>query len=60
VKAFPHADDLQCRTQSVRKMLGNARDQRVGVSHVHHHRTENVAIVDECARLAQGDTSALP
>ena len=42
------------------KVLGHAGDQRIGVSHVHHHRAENIAIVDQRLGFLQGHAAPLP
>src|ERR1700719_699421 len=40
-------------------MLGYAGDQSIGISHVHHHRPENVALVDKRTRLGERYTPTL-
>ncbi len=41
-------------------MLRDTGNQRVGISHVNHHRTENVPVVDQRFGFRQSDTAALP
>ena len=60
VQAFAHAHDLQRRADRVGEMLRHAGNQRVGVAHVHHHRSEDIAVVDQRLGLLQGDTPPLP
>jgi len=60
VQALAHAHNLQRRANGIRKVLGHPCDQYVGVSHMQHHRTENIRIVDEHARLSERDSPALP
>ena len=60
MQAFAHAQDLQGRTNRVGIMLSYAGDQGIGVAHVDHHRSEDVAVVEQSLGFAEGDAAALP
>jgi len=59
VQAFAHPNNLQRRTNGVRKMLGHSRHQCVRVSQMEHHRGEHITVIDEVAGFAHRHPSPL-
>ena len=58
MQPLPHRDHLEGRPDGVRVVLGEPGNQGVGVSHMHHHRAEDVAVPDQVLGFLEGDALA--